>query len=62
VIVLACVLVGAFIGMFLRDRLPEQHLSGATKDVVRLGTGLISTIAALVRAVPGKRRKLIILQ
>jgi hypothetical protein len=48
VIVLACVLVGSFIGMFLRDRLPEQHLSGATKDVVRLGTGLISTIAALV--------------
>jgi hypothetical protein len=34
--------------MFLRDRLPEQHLSGATKDVVRLGTGLIGTIAALV--------------
>ncbi len=48
VIVFACVLGGAFLGMFLRNRLPEQHLSGATKDVVRLGSGLIGTIAALV--------------
>ena len=48
VIVLACVLGGMFIGVFLRDRLPEHHLSGATKDVVRLGSGLIGTIAALV--------------
>jgi hypothetical protein len=48
VIVFACVAGGTFIGVFLRDRLPEHHLSGDTKDVVRLGTGLISTIAALV--------------
>ena len=33
---------------FSCDRLPEHHLSGATKDVVRLGSGLIGTIAALV--------------
>src|SRR5450755_3582434 len=46
--VFGCVLGGTFIGMFLRNRLPEHHLNGATKDVVRLGTGLISTIAALV--------------
>jgi hypothetical protein len=39
---------GTFVGIFLRNRLPEDHLSGATKDVVRLGTGLIGTIAALV--------------
>ena len=48
VIVLACVLGGMFIGVFLRNRLPEHHLSGATKDVVRLGSGLVGTIAALV--------------
>ena len=48
VIVFACVLVGMFLGMFLRNMLPERHLSGDTKDVVRLGTGLIGTIAALV--------------
>ena len=47
-IVFACVLGGAFLGMFLRNRLPEHHLSAATKDVVRLGTGLIGTIAGLV--------------
>ena len=48
VIVFACVLSGAFVGIFLRNSLPKHHLSGATKDVVKLGTGLIGTIAALV--------------
>jgi hypothetical protein len=47
-IALACVLGGTFFGMVLRNRLPEHHLSAATKDVVRLGTGLIGTIAGLV--------------
>ena len=35
---------GAFVGMAL----PGQQLSEDTKDVVRLGTGLVGTIAALV--------------
>jgi len=48
VIVFACVLGGAFLGMFLRNTLPEHHLSEATKDVVKLGTGLIGTITGLV--------------
>ena len=48
VIAFACVFGGTFLGMFLRKRLPGHHLSGDTKDVVRLGTGLIGTIAALV--------------
>jgi hypothetical protein len=48
VIAFACVLGGTLFGMFLRNRLPEHHLSAATKDVVRLGTGLIGTIARLV--------------
>jgi hypothetical protein len=47
-IAFACVFGGTFLGMFLRSRLPGHHLSGDTKDVVRLGTGLIGTIAALV--------------
>ena len=50
VIVFACVSGGAFLGMFLRNRLPEQHLSGATKDAVRLGSGLIGTIADVLAA------------
>jgi hypothetical protein len=47
-IAFACVFGGTFLGMLLRKRLPGHHLSGDTKDVVRLGTGLIGTIAALV--------------
>ena len=35
---------GTFVGMVL----PGQRLSEKTKDVVRLGTGLVGTIAALV--------------
>jgi hypothetical protein len=47
-IVLACVFGAALIGMFLRTVLPEQHLSADSKDTVRLGIGVISTMAALV--------------
>ena len=47
-IALACISAGALLGMFLRSTLAEHHLSGDAKDVVRLGTGLIGTIAALV--------------
>jgi Protein of unknown function (DUF4239) len=39
---------GAMLGMLLRLVLPEPHLSADTKDVVRLGTGLIATLSALV--------------
>ena len=42
------VFCGALIGVGLRKALPEHHLADDTKDVVRLGTGLIGTIAALV--------------
>jgi len=47
-ITLVCISGGALLGMFLRSTLAEHHLSGDAKDVVRLGTGLIGTIAALV--------------
>ena len=47
-IALTVILGGAFIGTWLRNVLPEQHLADDTKDVVRLGTGLIGTISALV--------------
>ncbi len=39
---------GALLGMLLRFVLPEPHLSTDTKDVVRLSTGLIATLSALV--------------
>jgi hypothetical protein len=47
-IVLVCVFGGALLGMFLRTVLPEHHLSEASKDVVKLVTGLVATLAALV--------------
>ena len=47
-IALTVILGGALVGTWLRNVLPEQHLTDDTKDVVRLGTGLIGTISALV--------------
>ena len=47
-IAVAVILGGAFGGMWLRSVLPEQHFKDDTKDVVRLGTGLIGTMSALV--------------
>jgi hypothetical protein len=47
-ITFVCISGGVLLGMFLRNTLPEHHLSTDAKDVVRLGTGLIGTIAALV--------------
>ena len=47
-IVFACVFGGAMLGMRLRGIMPEHHLSEDSKDVIKLGMGLIATIAALV--------------
>src|ERR1700730_7740247 len=43
-----CISCGVLFGMLLRNTLAEHHLGTDAKDVVRLGTGLIGTIAALV--------------
>jgi len=48
VIAFACILAGTLVGMLLRNKVAEEHLSSDAKDVVRLGAGLIGTIAALV--------------
>jgi hypothetical protein len=47
-LVFACVFGGALLGMLLRKILPDHHLDGDSKDVVKLGMGLIGTMAALV--------------
>ncbi|HZD51101.1 MAG TPA: hypothetical protein VE178_20340, partial [Silvibacterium sp.] len=44
----ACVFGAALFGMILRALLPKQHLSADSKDTVRLGMGVIATMAALV--------------
>lgn len=47
-IIFSCIFGGAVLGMSLRSVLPERHLNAETKDVVKLGVGLIGTMAALV--------------
>jgi hypothetical protein len=48
VIAFLCVFGAALLGTWLRRTLPEHHLSSESKDVVRLGTGLVGTMTALV--------------
>ena len=47
-VVFACVFSGAVLGMWLRTRLPEDHLTEGARDAVRLAMGLIATMTALV--------------
>jgi hypothetical protein len=39
---------GALAGMILRTSLPDHHLSADSKEVVKLGMGLVGTMAALI--------------
>ena len=47
-IVFVCVLGGAFLGMRLGRIVPESHLDQDSKDVVRISTGVVATMVALV--------------
>jgi hypothetical protein len=47
-IIFACIFAGTILGMILRAMLPEKHLSPESKDLVKLGMGLIGTMTALV--------------
>jgi hypothetical protein len=47
-IVFAIVLGGAIFGMLLRALLPQHHLNPESKDVVKMGMGLVATMCALV--------------
>ncbi len=47
-IVFACVFGGVLLGMVLRRILPDHHLSGESREAVKLGVGLIGTMAALL--------------
>ena len=48
ILVFACVFGAALLAMRLRAALPEHHLSGDTKDTVKLTMGLVATMSALV--------------
>jgi hypothetical protein len=47
-IVFACVFGSAMIGFLLGKVLPDRHLDNNAKDIVKLATGLIATLSALV--------------
>jgi hypothetical protein len=47
-IMFACVLGSTLVAMLIARRLPEHHLSGESRDVVKLGLGVIGTLTALV--------------
>jgi len=47
-IVLACVFGAALLGLWLRNVLPQEHLRQDSQDLIKLGIGLIATLAALV--------------
>ena len=48
-IVFICIFGGAVLGIVLHAVLPQHHLSAESKDIVKLGMGLVGTMAALVR-------------
>ena len=48
VLVFMLVVGGAFLGLLLRRKLPEPHLSPESREVVKLSIGLIATMTALV--------------
>ena len=47
-IVFACAFGGAILGMSIRAKLPQPHLNPESKDIVKLGMGLVGTLSALV--------------
>ena len=46
----ACIFGGTLVGMFVRNILPEYHVNDESKDAVKMGIGMIATMAALVLA------------
>jgi hypothetical protein len=47
-IVFVCILGAGLLGMLLRSALPDHHLTSDSKDAVKVGMGLVGTMAALV--------------
>ena len=47
-ILLGSTLLGLFIGVVLRSVLPDPHLNSDSKDVIKMGTGLVAAVTGLV--------------
>ncbi len=43
-----CIFGCALLGLILGSLLPEHHLSGESKDTVRLAAGLVATMVAVI--------------
>ncbi|MFO1084985.1 MAG: hypothetical protein U1E21_10495 [Reyranellaceae bacterium] len=50
IVAFALILAGTIGGAMLRSRLPEPHLTGDSKEVIRLATALVGTLTAVVLA------------
>ena len=48
ILAFACFFGGAFLGMYLRNRLPGHHLGDDSRLLLQLGLGIIGTMAGLV--------------
>lgn len=44
------IVAGTVVGTLLRARMPEHHLTGDSKEVIRLATALVATLTGLVLA------------
>ena len=47
-IVFACVFSGALFGMFYASVVPEHHLTGDSRDVIKMAMAMMATLSALV--------------
>src|ERR1700710_215071 len=47
-VIFASILAATLFGQLLRRVMPEEHLSGDTRDVVKVAMGLVGTMTALV--------------
>jgi hypothetical protein len=47
-ITLACLCAGTILGSQIRSRLPEHHLHDDSRDVLKMASGMIATLVALV--------------
>src|SRR5476649_1599584 len=44
----ACIFGGALFGIFLRGIMPKHHLLDDSRETIKVGSGMIATLAALV--------------
>ena len=47
-IISLCLSAGFLLGKWLQHRLPDHHLSKESQDTVKLGTGMVATMSALI--------------